>query len=162
MKFRYCRVHSELFQSSTTNTSCEQEVVHRTDDSQVCLAMPPVNRPTSIESKCQDICLDSENLITEQGLDVHEITCKGKWSQLPNVDSSTRKNSDPHYSKFSSSLVRTNTQVTMEPGNPGLQPEDVGDGICAGKRGCPPDIKQILLRNDKCLTPDCCIAKYRK
>jgi hypothetical protein len=152
----------ESIQSSTMNTSCERGVVHRTDDSQVCLAMPPVNRPTSVESECQDIHLDSENLITERGLDVHEITRKGKWSRSPDVNSSTRKNSDPHYSKFSSSLVCTDAQVTMEPGNPGLQPEDVGDGIRAGKCGHPPDIKQILPRNGKRLTLDCCIAKYRK
>jgi hypothetical protein len=58
--------------------------------------------------------------------------------------------------------VHTDAQVTIEPGNPGLQPEDVGDGIRAGKHGRPPDIKQILPRNDKYLTLDCCIAKYRE
>jgi hypothetical protein len=137
----------ESIQSSTTNTSCECEVIHRTDDSQVCLAMPPANKPKSVESKHKDVRLDSKSLVIEQGLDVHDVTRKGKQSRPPDVDPSTTKNSDPCYSKVSSSLVHSDARVTIEPGNPGLKSED---GICAGKRGRPPDIEQVLLRNNKC------------
>jgi hypothetical protein len=109
----------ESTQSSTTNTSCEREVVHRTDDLQVCVATPPVNKPKSVESECQDVRLDSKSLVTERGLNVHDVTRKGKRSRPPDGDPSIMKNSNLCYLKVSSSLVRSDTQVTIEPGNSG-------------------------------------------
>jgi hypothetical protein len=79
------------------------------------------------------------------------------------------KNNIYRYLELSSSLVRSDAQVTKKLENLIMErdslSEDVGDAIHAGKRGRPPDIEQVLLRNDKCrysgiLKGNVCCTEY--
>jgi hypothetical protein len=145
----------ESTQPSTTNPSCKQEVVCKTEDSQMLLQTQPTSKPRIVESERRDVRTNTQGLVIERVLDIVDILRKGKWSRPPDVNSSMIvKNNISRYSELSSSFVRSDAQVTKKLenlviGRDSLS-EDVGDAIHAGKRGRPPDIEQVLLRNDKC------------
>jgi hypothetical protein len=150
-----CREVEELTQPSTTNTSCKREVICKTEDSQMLLQTQPASKPRIVESEHRDVRTNTQGLVIEQGLDVVDILCKGKRSRPPDVNSSMIiKNNVYRYSELSSSFVRSDAQVTKKLENlifgRDSVSEDVGDMIHAGKRGRPPDIEQVQLRNDKC------------
>jgi hypothetical protein len=106
--------------------------------------MPLASSFKKIEGEHFDVCTNEDNLVFEQGLDIHDIIRKGKQSRPPDVDSSSVRNNDSHYSNLSISLVHNYAQVSKESVNleQGSKLEDVGDAICSGKSGRPPDTEQ--------------------
>jgi hypothetical protein len=64
-KGQACHEVEELTQPSTTNTSCEQEVIHKTEDLQMLLQTQPASKPEIVESKHQDVCTNTQGLIIE-------------------------------------------------------------------------------------------------